>query len=52
MNQRNLFEVDWNKIPAPADDGCAAHLGGMTIPPVSLRAMCVPTWEWPDTPHS
>ena len=38
MNQRNLFEVDWSKIPAPADDGGAAHLGGMTIPPVSLRA--------------
>ena len=38
MNQRNLFEVDWSKIPAPADDGGAAHLKGMTIPPVSLRA--------------
>lgn len=38
MNQRNLFEVDWSKIPAPADDGGAAHLKGMAIPPVSLRA--------------
>ena len=38
MNQRNLFEVDWSKIPAPADDGGAAHLMGMAIPPVSLRA--------------
>ena len=38
MNQRNLHEVDWSKIPAPVDDGGAAHLVGMTIPPVSLRA--------------
>src|SRR5436305_4566779 len=38
MNQKNLFEVDWSKIPAPADDGAAAHLVGMTIPPVSLVA--------------
>ena len=37
MNQRNLLEVDWSKIPAPTDDGAAAHLG-MTIPPVSLVA--------------
>ena len=38
MNQRNLMEVDWSKIPAPTDDGAAAHLEGMTIPPVSLVA--------------
>jgi len=38
MNQRNLLEVDWSKIPAPADDGAAAHLVGMTIPSVSLVA--------------
>ena len=38
MNQRNLLEVDWSKIPAPTDDGAAAHLAGMTIPPVSLVA--------------
>ena len=38
MNQRNLMEVDWSKIPAPTDDGAAAHLKGMTIPPVSLVA--------------
>src|ERR1700682_5026112 len=36
MNQRNLLEVDWSKIPAPTDDGAAAHLVGMTIPPISL----------------
>ena len=38
MNQKNLLEVDWSKIPAPIDDGAAAHLVGMTIPPVSLIA--------------
>ena len=36
MNQKNLLEVDWSKIPAPTDDGAAAHLVGMTIPPLSL----------------
>src|SRR5213078_1141427 len=38
MNQKNLLEVDWTKIPAPSDDGAAAHLVGMTIPEVSLVA--------------
>ena len=38
MNQKNLLEVDWSKIPAPTDDGAAAHLKGMTIPPISLVA--------------
>jgi peroxiredoxin len=38
MNQKSLLEVDWSKIPAPADDGGAAHLDGMTIPEVSLLA--------------
>jgi peroxiredoxin (alkyl hydroperoxide reductase subunit C) len=38
MNQRNLLDVDWSKIPAPSDDGGAAHLKGMMVPPVSLLA--------------
>lgn len=38
MNQKNLLEVDWSKIPAPTDDGGASHLAGMKIPSVSLRA--------------
>ena len=38
MNQKNLLEVDWSKIPAPDDDGAAAHLKGMTMPPISLVA--------------
>ena len=38
MNQKNLLEVDWSKIPAPPDDGAAAHLVGMTLPPISLVA--------------
>jgi peroxiredoxin (alkyl hydroperoxide reductase subunit C) len=36
MNQKNLLDVDWSKIPAPTDDGGAAHLAGMKIPSVSL----------------
>ena len=39
MNQKNLLEVDWSKIPAPTDDGAAAHLAGMTIPSVMLLAV-------------
>jgi peroxiredoxin (alkyl hydroperoxide reductase subunit C) len=35
---KNLLEVDWSKIPAPTDDGGAAHLKGMTLPPVNLLA--------------
>jgi peroxiredoxin len=38
MAQPNLLEVDWSKIPAPADDGAAKHLVGMTIPPLGLLA--------------
>ena len=38
MAQPNLMEVDWSKIPAPTDDGAAAHLKGKTIPPVALSA--------------
>jgi peroxiredoxin len=38
MNQKSLHDVDWSKIPAPDDDGAAAHLVGMTIPPIGLRA--------------
>jgi peroxiredoxin len=38
MAQPSLMEVDWSKIPAPSDDGAAAHLAGKAIPPVSLVA--------------
>jgi peroxiredoxin len=38
MVQSNLFEVDWSKIPAPSDDGAAAHLVGQAIPPLTLVA--------------
>ncbi|RJF78658.1 peroxiredoxin [Rhodopseudomonas palustris] len=37
-NQDSLNEVDWSTIPAPIDDGGAAHLVGTTIPPVALPA--------------
>ena len=35
-NQRNLFEVDWSKIPAPQDDGAARHLAGMSMPDLPI----------------
>jgi peroxiredoxin len=38
MSQSSLLDVDWSKIPAPADDGAAKHLVGMTIPPLDLLA--------------
>jgi peroxiredoxin (alkyl hydroperoxide reductase subunit C) len=38
MTQRNLLEVDWSQIPAPTDDGGAAHLNGATLPAISLLA--------------
>ena len=38
MNNPNLTEVDWSAIPAPKDDGAAAHLPGMAMPSVTLRA--------------
>src|SRR3981081_3768340 len=38
MAQSNLLDVDWSKIPAPADDGAAAHLVGLALPPVGLVA--------------
>lgn len=36
--QPDLLNVDWSLIPAPVDDGAAAHLPGATIPSVSLAA--------------
>ena len=38
MNQKNLLDVDWSQIPAPTDDGGAAHLTGTTLPAISLLA--------------
>ncbi|MGW1421991.1 peroxiredoxin [Bradyrhizobium manausense] len=38
MIQKNLLEVDWSQIPAPLDDGDAAHLKGLTLPAISLLA--------------
>ncbi|KYG19855.1 BcpB protein [Bradyrhizobium sp. AT1] len=38
MIQRNLLEVDWTRIPAPEDDGGAAHLKGMSLPSIGLLA--------------
>jgi peroxiredoxin len=38
MNQPNLSDVDWTLIPAPEDDGGAAHLLGKTLPSVPLQS--------------
>jgi len=38
MNQKSLTDVDWSLIPAPVDDGGAAHLEGRGIPPLDLHA--------------
>lgn len=38
MNQPNLMGVVWSAIPAPEDDGAAAHLTGQRFPDVVLRA--------------
>src|ERR1700737_1082672 len=39
MNQRNLLDVDWSKIPAPTEDGAAPPLlVGWTFPPISMVA--------------
>ncbi|MGY6645674.1 MAG: peroxiredoxin [Salinarimonas sp.] len=38
MNQSNLQTVDWSAIPAPEDDGAAAHLTGARMPDVTLPA--------------
>ena len=38
MNQANLLDGDWSQIPAPKDDGGAAHLIGAQMPAIALRA--------------
>jgi peroxiredoxin (alkyl hydroperoxide reductase subunit C) len=37
-NQKDLLNVDWSVIPAPVDDGAAAHLTGATVPAIALQA--------------
>ncbi len=34
----SLEEVDWSRIPPPADDGGADHLAGMALPALALPA--------------
>ncbi len=38
INQPDLTQVDWSKLPVPADDGAASHLTGLFIPDVALQA--------------
>jgi peroxiredoxin len=35
--QPDLLNVDWTQIPAPKDDGAAAHLKGAAMPQVALQ---------------
>ena len=32
------FEIDWSELPTPEDDGAAAHLTGMRLPALILKA--------------
>mgnify|MGYP001797339431 CR=1 FL=1 len=34
----SLTDVDWSKLPTPEDDGAAARVEGMTLPPLDLAA--------------
>jgi len=34
----SLHDVDWGAIPAPDDDGGAAHLAGLALPSISLAS--------------
>lgn len=36
--QPNLLAVDWTALPAPADDGAARHLAGLTVPDIGVPA--------------
>ncbi len=38
MTAQHGYEVDWNTLPAPKDDGAAAHLLGMQMPSVPLAS--------------
>lgn len=38
LAEKDLFAVDWSRIPAPRDDGAAAHLAGMRLPAGPLPA--------------
>jgi peroxiredoxin (alkyl hydroperoxide reductase subunit C) len=38
LTQKDMLNVDWSKIPAPVDDGAAAHLVGTVVPPAIALA--------------
>lgn len=38
LTEKDLFAVDWSRIPAPVDDGGAAHLAGARLPAIALAA--------------
>jgi peroxiredoxin len=38
-----MTQVDWTRLPEPADDGAAAHLTGMDLPDLNMPATTGPT---------
>jgi peroxiredoxin len=38
MPSTNFMDVDWSNLPAPADDGAARHLPGLSLPDIALSA--------------
>jgi peroxiredoxin len=48
--QTDLMQVDWSRLPAPADDGAARHLEGASIPDIALTATNGATVSLPTLP--
>lgn len=38
ITSADFTQIDWSRLPAPADDGAAAHLPGAAVPDVALAA--------------
>mgnify|MGYP001335445217 CR=1 FL=1 len=38
LSEKDLFTVDWSRIPAPQNDGGADHLEGTRLPAIALAA--------------
>ena len=39
MATPDKFQPDWSSLPVPKDDGAAAHLEGMQMPSLFLKAV-------------
>lgn len=38
LQETNLYEVNWSRLPMPVDDGGAGHLLGLELPPIVLKS--------------